>query len=76
VYTEVYLPAPPQVEYPVKAGIRNYESVVQESHFPLGFLAPKMMTPENRKEIESIQAASGTPSSPLLGKSCWHLEAV
>jgi hypothetical protein len=42
--------------------------VVTESHFPLGFLAPKVVTPENRKEVGGIQATSDSDVSPLLGQ--------
>jgi hypothetical protein len=40
---------------------------VTAQHFPAGFVAPKMVTPENAKQVVPILANNETPLSPLLG---------
>lgn len=47
---------------------RDYDQVVLASHFPLGWLAPKYITPENSYLVNDIYAVSGAPLDPLLGE--------
>jgi hypothetical protein len=47
---------------------RDYNTVVTENHFPLGFIAPIVVTPENEKEIEAVKASANYVDSPLLGQ--------
>ncbi|GFZ43541.1 hypothetical protein JCM24511_01261 [Saitozyma sp. JCM 24511] len=40
---------------------RDYDQVVLESHFPIGWLAPKYITAENADEVSSIEATNNVP---------------
>lgn len=48
---------------------RDYRQVVEASRCPNGWIAPKVLTPENAKEISHLQTGSGSDLDPLLGKS-------
>lgn len=50
-------------------GISDYDQVVLESHFPIGWLAPKYITAENADEVSSIEATNNSTLSPLLGEA-------
>ncbi|KAK8865951.1 hypothetical protein IAR55_001100 [Kwoniella newhampshirensis] len=45
---------------------RDYDQVVLASHFPVGWVAPKYVTPENVDEVLHIEAVNGQPLNPLL----------
>lgn len=45
---------------------RDYTTTVKANHFPEGFLAPKVVTPENADEIGDYQVVDGVPIHPLL----------
>ncbi|WWC58712.1 uncharacterized protein I303_101256 [Kwoniella dejecticola CBS 10117] len=46
---------------------RDYADTVREDHFTQGFLAPKYVTPENKKIVQNVWASSSEKElSPLL----------
>lgn len=36
-------------------------------HFPLGWMAPKIRTPENAAEVSQVKAPDGGSLDPLVG---------
>lgn len=48
---------------------RTYDSVSDQNHFPSGWLAPKLMTPDNAEIVQPVYADSNTTElSGLLGE--------
>lgn len=47
---------------------RDYLKVVSADHFPRGWIAPKIVTPENANEVIHIHATSSDDLDPLLGE--------
>jgi hypothetical protein len=56
--------------------LSDYDQVVLASHFPIGWLAPKYLTPENTEEVSSIEATNNSTLSPLLGEATWTSDLI
>lgn len=47
---------------------QDYAAAVKSNYFAEGFVAPKVVTPENEDEIGDYQVVNGVPITPLLSK--------
>jgi hypothetical protein len=47
---------------------KDYAAAVKNNYFSEGFVAPKVVTPENEDEIGDYQVVNGVPITPLLSE--------